>query len=249
MVSVCHIDNMNSNETIKTRTGPKWVHTQEPEAEPETPPTPPRSTHGSPTKGATDALQLAVASLPTSLQPQILHFGNRTVTARCKRYKKVNHATNGKGYKLCSTLHQGNRFQYHSVDWCKGGLRESVLPRATDKTSKDSYESSLKNVIEECIALEIQAAKKEESQLIMDLFPAIGKAIQQLQGTECSEHLQTVKALKMMPTLLQYGPIANIINFLHLYQTHHTLEEIPKPTVRTMPLQPRPTLNYTLNKN
>ena len=102
------------------------------------------------------------------------------------------------------------------------------------KQAKDSYESSLKTVIEECIALEIQAAKKEESQLIMDLFPAIGKAIQQLQGTECSEHLQTVSALKMMPTLLQYGPIANIINFLHFYQTHHTLEEIPKPTIRTM---------------
>ena len=100
--------------------------------------------------------------------------------------------------------------------------------------AKDTYESSLKTVIEECIALEIQAAKKEESQLIMDLFPAIGKAIQQLQSTECSEHLQTVNALKMMPTVLQYGPIANIINFLHFYQTHHTLDEIPKPTIRTM---------------
>ena len=38
----------------------------------------------------------------------------------------------------------------------------------------------------------------------------------------------------MMPTLLQYGPISNIINFLHFYETHHTLEEIPKPTIRTM---------------
>ena len=82
--------------------------------------------------------------------------------------------------------------------------------------------------------MEIQAAKKEESQLIMDLFQAIGKAIQQLQGTECSEHLQTVNALKMMPTLLQYGPIVNIINFLHFYQNHHTLDEVPKPTLRTM---------------
>ena len=102
------------------------------------------------------------------------------------------------------------------------------------KQAKDSYESSLKTVIEECIALEIQAAKKEECQLIMDLFPAIGKAIQQLQGTECSEHLQTINALKMMPSLLQYGRIGNIINFLHFYQNHHTLEEIPKPTIRTM---------------
>ena len=73
-------------------------------------------------------------------------------------------------------------------------------------------------MIEECIALEIQSAKKEESQLIMDLFPAIGKAIQQLQGTNCDAHLQTVNALKMMPGLLEYGPIENIINFLHFYR-------------------------------
>ena len=92
--------------------------------------------------------------------------------------------------------------------------------------AKDLYESSLKTVIEECICLEIQAAKREEAQLLMDLFPAIRKAIQQLQGTECSEHLQTVNALKMMPTLLQYGPIVNTINFLHFYQNHHTLDEV-----------------------
>ena len=100
--------------------------------------------------------------------------------------------------------------------------------------AKDSYESSLKSVIEECIALEIQAAKTEESQLIVDLFPAIGKAIQQLQGTDCNAHLQTVNALKMTLTLLQYGPIGNIINFLRFHQNHHTLDEMPKPTVRTM---------------
>ena len=37
-----------------------------------------------------------------------------------------------------------------------------------------------------------------------------------------------------MPSLLQYGRIGNIINFLHFYQNHHTLEEIRKPTIRTM---------------
>ena len=100
--------------------------------------------------------------------------------------------------------------------------------------AKDSYESSLKSVIEECIALEIQAAKKEESQLIMDLFPAIGKAIQQLQGIDCDAHLQTVNALKMTPALQEYGHIENIINFLHFYQNHHTLDKVPKVTVKTM---------------
>ena len=37
-----------------------------------------------------------------------------------------------------------------------------------------------------------------------------------------------------MPALLQYEPIANIINFLHFYQNHYTLDEVPKPTLRTM---------------
>ena len=100
--------------------------------------------------------------------------------------------------------------------------------------AKDSYESALKNVIEKCIALEIQAAKKEGSQLIMDLFPEIATAIQTLQGIECNEHLETVNALKMMPTFLQYGPIKNINNFLMFYQTHHSLDDIPNPSTRTM---------------
>ena len=79
---------MNSNATNIKCTGPKRVRTQEPAAEPETPTTPPPSTPSSPTKAAKDALELAVASLPTSLQPLILHFGNKIITARCKRYAK-----------------------------------------------------------------------------------------------------------------------------------------------------------------
>ena len=68
----------------------------------------------------------------------------------------------------------------------------------------------------------------------MDLFPAIGTAIQKSHGIECNEHLQTVNALKMMPTLLQYGPIENINTFLIFYQTHHSLEDVPNTTKRTM---------------
>ena len=100
--------------------------------------------------------------------------------------------------------------------------------------AKDSYESSLKNVIEECITLEIQATMKEETQLIMDLLLAIGTTIQNLQGIECSEHLQTVNALKMVPTLLQYGPITTMNTFLAFYQTYHSLDDVPNPSIRTM---------------
>ena len=226
---------MNSNATNKTRTCPKRVRTQEPEHEQETQKTPPCSTPSSPTKAAKDALEMAVVSLPTSLQPLILHFGHKIITARCKRYAKksiiqrmekdtsyVPRSAKATDFKI--TLSAGAKEDEERVSFLEQQIQQA----------KDCYESSLKSVIEECIALEIQAAKTEESQLIMDLFPAIGKAIQQLQGTDCNEHLQTVNALKMTPTLLQYGPIGNIINFLHFYQNHHTLDEVPKPTVRTM---------------
>ena len=77
--SVCETDNMNSNATNKTRTGPKRVRTLEPEDEQETPKSPPCSTPSSPAKAAKDALELAVASLPTSLQPLILHLAIKSL--------------------------------------------------------------------------------------------------------------------------------------------------------------------------
>ena len=226
---------MNSNATNKTCTGPKRVRTQEPEEEQETQKSPPSSTPSPPTKAAKESLELAVASLPTSLQPLILHFGHKIITARCKRYAKksimqrmeedtkyVPRSAKSTDFKI--TLLAGAKEDEERVSFLEQQIQQA----------KDLYEFSLKSVIEECIALEIQAAKKEESQLIMDLFPSIGKANQQLQGTDCDAHLQTVNALKMTPTLLQYGLIGNIINFLHFYQNHHTLDEVPKPTVRTM---------------
>ena len=60
--------------------------------------------------------------------------------------------------------------------------------------AEDSYESSLKSVIEECIDLELRAAKKEESQLIMDLFPLSGRPF------------NNYKVLTVMPTYRQLMP-------------------------------------------
>ena len=88
MFSVCDIDKMNSNATNKTPTGPKRVRTQEPEDEQETQKDPTMFYAKFANEAAKDALELAVASLPTSLQPLILHFGHKIITARCKRYAK-----------------------------------------------------------------------------------------------------------------------------------------------------------------
>ena len=84
MFSVCEPDNMNSLMTNKNHTGPKWVRTQEPEEEHQATKTPSCLTPSLPMKAAKDALELAVASLPASLQPLIIHFGHKIITARCK---------------------------------------------------------------------------------------------------------------------------------------------------------------------
>ena len=153
---------MNSNATNKTRTGPKQVHTQDPEDEQETQMTPPSSTPSSPTKAAKDALELAVTSLRTSLQPLILNFGHKIITARCKQYAKksimqrmeqdINYVPrSAKATDFKITLSAGTKEDEERVSFLEQQIQQA----------KDPYESSLKTVIEECIALEIQAAITE----------------------------------------------------------------------------------------
>ena len=68
----------------------------------------------------------------------------------------------------------------------------------------------------------------------MDLLLTIGTAIQNLQGIECSAHLQSLNVLKMVPRLLQYGPIPTMNTFLAFYQTHHSFDDIPNTMIRIM---------------
>ena len=47
-------------------------------------------TNRSPTKSAIQALEGATVSLPTSLHPLVLHFGNKLISIRTKRITKEN---------------------------------------------------------------------------------------------------------------------------------------------------------------
>ena len=229
MFSVCEPDNMNSHATNKNCTGPKWVRTQEPVEEHQATKTPSCSTPSSPTKAAEDALEMAVASLPASLQHLITHIGHKIIMAHCKRYAKESIAQQmeqDKNYVPRSA--KATDFKIILSNGAKEDEERVSFLELQIQQAKDSYESSLKNVIEECITLEIQAMKKEETQLIMDLLPAIGTTIQKLQGIECNEHLQSVNILKMAPTLLQYGPITTMNTYYPF--TRHTTDWMTSPT-------------------
>ena len=233
MFSVCEPDNMYSNVTNKNRTGPKRVCTQDPEVKPQATKTPPRLTPSSPTKAAKDSLELAVPSLPTSKQPLITQFGHKIIMARCKRYAKDLIAQrmeqdkeyiprSAKASDFIITLSPGAKEVEERVSFLELQIQQA----------KSKYESSLKNVIEECTTLEIQAVKKEETQLIMDLLPTIGTAIQKLQAIECNGNLQTVNVLKMAPTHLQFGLTPTINTFLDFYRAHYSLDDVPNPMIR-----------------
>ena len=81
-------------------------------------------------------------------------------------------------------------------------------------------------MVEECISLEIAAAKMEETEIIMDLLPTIGSTIQTLQGIKCDKHLQSMNVLAFAPNLLDHCPLQDMNSFLQFYQVHHSLDAI-----------------------
>ena len=64
---------------------------------------------------------------------------------------------------------------------------------------KDTYESSLKNVIEECISLETSALQSQENETIYTLFASITEAINTLEGLKTDVHQKVTTARKAQP--------------------------------------------------
>ena len=98
---------MNSHKTNKNCTGPKRVHTKEPDEENQASKVSSCSTPSSPMNAAKDALELAVASLPTSLQLLITHFGQKIIMTHCKRYAKES---------IMQQMEQ-DKTMYHALPW------------------------------------------------------------------------------------------------------------------------------------
>ena len=181
-----------------------------------------------PSKVAKDALKLAIAPLPTSLQPLLHHFGQKIITAHCKRYakesilqrmeqdtKNIPHSAKATEFNI--TLSAGAKENDERVSFLKQQVRQA----------KEAYEATLKTVVEQCISLEIAEAKKDEAEIVTDLLPTIGSAIQTLQGIECDKHLQSMNVLAFIPNLLDHCPLQDIKSFLQFYQVHHSLDAIP----------------------
>ena len=189
----------------------------------------------SPTKSAIQALEGATASLSTSLHPLVLHFGNKLISIRTKRITKENIAkrlTRGPNYIPKSakasdfkiTLSKGASEDCERVSF----LEQQILQ------AKETYESSLKNVIEECITLETNALQSQENEIIYSLLPALAEAINTLEGLKTNVHQKVITLLYLDNSFLSHTTSTSRETFIASYCAHHNLETILSPSIHPL---------------
>ena len=156
-------------------------------------------------KSATQALEGATVSLPTSLHPLVLHFGNKLISICSKRITKENIAQ--RMTREPNYIPKSAKASDFKITLSKGasedGERVSFLEQQI-KQAKYTYESSLKNVIEKCIALETNALQSQENNTICTLLPSVAEAINTLEGITSDVNQKVVTLIYLDNSFLAY---------------------------------------------
>ena len=200
-----------------------------------TTPAPTTKTTRSPTKSAIQALEGITASLPSSLHPLALHFGNKLISIRSKRITKENIAKcmakeanyipkSAKATDFKITLSRGASEDSERVSFLEQQIQQA----------KDTYESSLKNVIEEYISLETSALQSQENETIYTLLASIAEAINTLEGLKTDVNQKVISLIYLDCSFISYTTSTSRDSFISSYCTHHNLETIPTPTIHPL---------------
>ena len=99
---------------------------------------------------------------------------------------------------------------------------------------KDTYESSLKNVIEECISLETTALQSQENDMIYTLLASIAEAINTLEGIKTDVHQKVISLIYLVCSFISYTTTTSRGSFISSCCNHHNLETIPSPTIHPL---------------
>ena len=192
-------------------------------------------TNRSPTKSAIQALEGATASLPTSLHPLVLHFGNKLISIHAKRTTKENTAQ--RMTREPNYIPKSAKASDFKITLSKGasedGERVSFLKQQIQQV-KDTYKSSLKNVIEECITLETTTLQSQETDTIYSLLPSLAEAINTLEGITTDVHQKVVTLLYLDSSFLSYTTSKCHESFISSYCAHHNLDTIPSPSIHPL---------------
>ena len=197
-----------------------------------TTPAPTTKNTRSPTKSAIQALEGITASLPSSLHPLALHFGNKLISIRSKRITKENIAK--RMTKEANYIPKSAKATDFKITISKGASEDSERVSFLEQQiqqAKDTYESSLKNVIEECISLETSALQSQENKTIYTLLASITKAINTLEGLKMDVHQKVISLIYLDCSFISYTTSTSWDSFISSYCTHHNLETIPTPTI------------------
>ena len=100
--------------------------------------------------------------------------------------------------------------------------------------AKDTYESSLKNVIEECITLETTALQSHENDMIYTLLASIAEAINTLKGIKTDVHQKDISLIYLDCSFISYTTSKSRDSFISSYCNHHNLDTIPSPTIHPL---------------
>ena len=235
---------MNPIATSETTSRPKKVRTDPNAGTTTIDLTTPATTHKtnrSPTKSTIQAHEGATASLPTSLHPLVLHFGNKLILIRTKRITKENIAkcmTRESNY--IPKFAKASEFKITlSKGASEDGERVSFLEQQIQQ-AKDTYESSLKNVIKECITLETTAIQSQENNTIYTLLPSIAEAINTLGGITSDVHqkvvllhsstLIAVSLPTRVPSLEIHSSPVTVLSIIWIQYPHPRSIHSPTPT-------------------
>ena len=192
-------------------------------------------TNRSPKKSAIQALQGATASLPPSLHPLVLHFGNKLISICTKRITKENiaqHMTREPNYIPKSAKASDFKITL-SNGASEDGERVSFLEQQIQQ-AKDTYESSLKNDIEECVTLETTALHSEENDTIYTLLPAVAEAINTLEGITNNVNQKVVTLAYLDSSFLAYTSSKSRDSFITSFCSFHNLDAIPSPSTHPL---------------
>ena len=192
-------------------------------------------TNRSTTKSTIQALEGATASLPTSLHPLVLHFGNNLISIPTKRITKediAKHMTRESNY-----IPKSAKASDFKITVSKGvsedSERVSFLEQQIQQV-KDTYEFSLKNVIEECITLETNTLQSQENDTIYSLLPPLTEAINTLEGINTDVNQQVITLLYLDCSFSSYMTSKSRESFISSYCAHHNLDTIPSPSIHPL---------------
>ena len=188
----------------------------------------------SPTRAAEMALESTTASLPDSLRSITQHFGRKIIDIRSKLHNKrsiYDRMSKEEAYVPRSA--KATEFKISvsrpTADAAKDRLE---FLEAQVQQAKETYEKSLKAVVQECTQLEITTLERLEQDITADFLHGLAQAIDTLEGiTDVSPHLKTATLLATNGQLWKYSPSSDTTEIRDHYKERHGINDLPIVTL------------------